>query len=176
MRANLFASISRPCWLAWLGLWKLASNAGLSTGAAAYGSADELLADVDSMRSALAEAGAGAVAQSFLLPLRREVGVFRFNTARLDIRENSPRVNQALVAIFRCANPGAEVPALDSPGWQQWLLSELRTPREHARPLDELPPESAETLRSFRVIAQLRHQLDREAFGALILSMTHSAS
>lgn len=143
---------------------------------AGYGSADELLADVDIMRSALAEAGAGAVAQSFLLPLRREIGVFRFNTARLDIRENSPRVNQALVAVFRCAHPGAQVPALDSPAWQQWLLSELRTPREHVRPLDDLPAESAETLRSFRVIAQLRQQLDREAFGALILSMTHSAA
>jgi phosphoenolpyruvate carboxylase len=141
-----------------------------------YGSADELLADVDIMRSALTEAGAGAVAQSFLLPLRREVGVFRFNTARLDIRENSPRVNQALVAIFRCTHPGVEVPTLDSPAWQQWLLGELRTPREHIRSLDGLPPECAETLRSFRVIAQLRHQLDREAFGALILSMTHSAA
>jgi phosphoenolpyruvate carboxylase len=141
-----------------------------------YGSADELLADVDIMRSALTEAGAGAVAQSFLLPLRREVGVFRFNTARLDIRENSPRVNQALVAIFRCTHPGVEVPTLDSPAWQQWLLGELRTPREHVRSLDGLPPECAETLRSFRVIAQLRHQLDREAFGALILSMTHSAA
>lgn len=142
---------------------------------AAYGSADELLADIDAMRGALAEAGAGGIARSFLLPLRREAGVFRFNTVRLDIRENAPRVNQALVAIYRCANPGTEVPALDSAAWRQWLLSELRTPREHTRPLDELPSDCAETLRSFRVVAELRHQLDREAFGSLILSMTHSA-
>ena len=41
---------------------------------------------------------------------------------------------------------------------------------------EDLPAEAAETLETFRTIAQLREEIDREAFGALILSMTRSAA
>ncbi len=147
-----------------------------AAGPACYGSADELLTDIDTMSAGLTEAGAGAIARAFLLPLRREVAVFRFSTVRLDIRENAPRVNQTLADLYWRAQPGTEPPATDSPQWRQWLLSELRTPRERPMSLEGLPPQSAETLRSLQLIAELRGSLDREAFGALILSMTHSAT
>jgi phosphoenolpyruvate carboxylase len=52
----------------------------------------------------------------------------------------------------------------------------LSTPRGVARKDSDLSPETRETLDTFRVIAELRQTIDREAFGALILSMTHSAT
>ena len=61
-------------------------------------------------------------------------------------------------------------------GGIEWLLAELATPREGLRPLEGLSSDAAETLATFRTIAQMREQIDREAFGALILSMTHNAA
>ena len=52
------------------------------------------------MRDALQASGALALADALLLPLRREVGTFRFCTVRLDVRENSMRVNQTLAAML----------------------------------------------------------------------------
>ncbi|MBV8210340.1 MAG: phosphoenolpyruvate carboxylase [Burkholderiaceae bacterium] len=143
---------------------------------AGYRNADEMIADVDRMIEALTESGAGSLARSVLLPLRREVSVFRFCTVRLDVRENTLRMNQALVSIYRVMQPGREPPAPETDEWKQWLLAELGKPREAPLEPELLAPEAAETLQTFRTIAQARQQLDREAFGALILSMTHSAS
>jgi len=140
-----------------------------------FRNADQMIADLDQMIGALSQAGAGPLARSVLLPFRREVGVFRFSTVRLDVRENTIRMNQALAAIYR-ATQEREPPSEDTPGWKQWLLAELGKPRE--APLEPvlLPPDARETLQTFRTIAQTRQQVDREAFGALILSMTHSAA
>lgn len=140
-----------------------------------YRSADELLADIDRMREALIEANAGSIADAMLTPLRREVGIFRFSAVRLDIRENTLRMNSTLAAIHRIVT-GAEAPPPESPEWKRWLLAELTRPRLAPRDLSALAPEAAETLETFRVIAEMRQKIDREAFGALILSMTHSAA
>ncbi len=140
-----------------------------------YRTADELLADLDRMIAAMQVAGAPAVAETLLLPLRREVGIFRFATVRLDVRENTIRMNQTLAEMHRILT-GHPAPAADTPQWKAWLLSELTRPRGAARDLSALSSEAAETLDTFRVIAEMRQTIDREAFGALILSMTHSAA
>jgi phosphoenolpyruvate carboxylase len=141
-----------------------------------YGSADRLMDDIDRMRNALAGAGAGRLSDALLLPLRREVGTFRFSTVRLDVRENSMRINQTLGELFRSSHGGADPPDADSAEWKRWLLSELGIPRGEPRRHENLSPEAAETLATFRTIASLRTEIDREAFGALILSMTRSAA
>jgi len=146
-----------------------------SLAADGYRNADQMIADLDQMIAALSQAGAEPLARSVLLPFKREVGVFRFSTVRLDVRENTIRLNQALVAIYR-ATHGGEPPSEDTPGWKQWLLGELAKPREAALEPELLAPEARETLQTFRTIAQTRQWVDREAFGALILSMTHSAA
>ena len=87
------------------------------------------------MHGALAAAGAQRLADALLLPLRREVGVFRFSTVRLDVRENSMRINHTLAAMFRLRHGGAEPPAADSDEWKRWLLSELGTRARRAVPL-----------------------------------------
>ena len=147
-----------------------------SVSEAGYATADELIRDLDTMMSELALAGGDSVARSFLLPLKREVGIFRFCTMRLDVRENAPRMNRALAAIFRSTHAGQEPPAHDSQEWKDWLLTELTASRQAARDFSQLPADAAETLQTFRTIAQMRQKADREAFGALVLSMTHSAA
>jgi phosphoenolpyruvate carboxylase len=141
-----------------------------------YANADRLIDDIDLMRNALAAGGAQRLADALLLPMRREVGVFRFSTVRLDVRESSMRINQTLAAMFRAKNNGAEPPAPESPQWKQWLLAELGTARSEPYRYEGLPADAAETLTTFRTIARMREQIDREAFGTLILSMTRSAA
>ncbi len=141
-----------------------------------YANADRLIEDIDLMRGALGTAGAGRLADALLLPLRREVGIFRFSTVRLDVRENSMRVNQTLAAMFRLRHAGAEPPQPESEEWKTWLRSELAAPRTELQRYVGLPPDAAETLETFRTIARMRGEIDREAFGALILSMTRSAA
>jgi phosphoenolpyruvate carboxylase len=141
-----------------------------------YRHADALLDDIDLMRDALGAAGARRLSDALLLALRREVGVFRFSSVRLDVRENSMRINQTLAAMFCQRHGGSEPPAVDSADWKRWLTSELGTARREPQRYESLPPDAAETLATFRTIAQMREQIDREAFGALILSMTRSAA
>jgi phosphoenolpyruvate carboxylase len=147
-----------------------------SAGDAGYPSADRLIEDIDLMRGALEAAGAQRLSDALLLPLRREVGIFRFCTVRLDVRENSMRVNQTLAAMFRARHGGAEPPEADSEDWKSWLRAELAAPRTEILPYEGLPADAAETLETFRTIARMRGEIDREAFGALILSMTRSAA
>ena len=139
-----------------------------------YRTADELLQDLRHMERALREADCAPLALALVTPLRREVEAFRFCTVRLDLRENSTVTTQALQGIWRMQNPGAEPPLLESATWRNWLQEEL------ARPLDALPEfllgdEAAQSLPGLlQLVAARRSQLDREAVGHFILSMTRS--
>jgi phosphoenolpyruvate carboxylase len=141
-----------------------------------YRNADELLQDLRHMERALYESACGQLAALLVTPLRREVEAFRFCTVRLDLRENSTVTTRALREIWRAQHPDAEPPAEDGEDWRAWLQVEL------ARPLDRLPEyqledEAAASLFDlFRMVAARRAQLDRDAIGHFILSMTRSES
>ncbi|HEX2450775.1 MAG TPA: phosphoenolpyruvate carboxylase, partial [Gemmatimonadales bacterium] len=143
----------------------------------AYATADELSADVRALERALAQA-APLLAPSLVRPVRREIEIFRFSTVRLDIRENTTRLHQALGGFWRLrAGPDAgEPPAPESEEWGRWIQAELARPRHEEIRLDSLDSEASETLGMFRLVGELREKLDREAFGTFILSMTHSVS
>lgn len=141
-----------------------------------YANADRLLDDLDVMSDALVATGASKVAAVLVRPLRHEVATFRFSTVRLDVRENSQRVNAAVSAIYRATHPDSEPPEPGAPAWQQWLLARLAEPRSAPTTFDGLSADASETLATFRTIAEMRAEVDREAVGALILSMTHRAS
>ncbi|MGH8718290.1 MAG: phosphoenolpyruvate carboxylase, partial [Burkholderiales bacterium] len=64
----------------------------------------------------------------------------------------------------------------DPDNLQEWLLSELALPRSADEPVFGLPPDAAETLSMFRLVREMRLEVDREAFGAFILSMTQSVA
>ena len=87
------------------------------------------------------------------------------------------RINQTLAAMYRARRGGAEPPAAESPKIGSTGSSRARARRAPSPCVYEgLPAEAAETLETFRTIARMRDEIDREAFGALILSMTRSAA
>lgn len=149
----------------------------LGPGPGGYATADELAGDLRTLERALMETVPG-VGAAVVRPVRREVELFRFSTVRLDIRENTTKVNEALRALWRvrCGAGGVEPPAPGSEEWARWVQGELARPRYEELRLAVLPPDAAETVGMFRLVAELRDRLDREAFGSFILSMTRSVS
>jgi len=144
--------------------------------AACYRTADDLIADLRALEAGLADAQCATAAGQLVRPVRREVEAFRFSTFRLDIRENSTRVNEALRGLWHTGS-SSEPPAPESPEWRAWLQAELVRPLDAAAPLD-LPAAggAAETAGMFRLIRDTRDRLDREAIGSFVLSMTHSVA
>ena len=140
-----------------------------------YGSADELISDLLVLENALIEARSDALANDLVRPVRRAVEIFRFSTVRLDIRQNTTRTTQALEEIWRIRTSGETPPALDTPEWRAWLETELATPRGAPIARDSLSTDARDVIEMFEVVTDMRAQLDREAFGGFILSMTHSA-
>ncbi|MGH8582580.1 MAG: phosphoenolpyruvate carboxylase [Gammaproteobacteria bacterium] len=142
----------------------------------AYRDADALIADLLSMEQGLEAAHCPLQARSMVRPLRREVEVFRFRTVRLDLRENTTVINATLAALWETRHAGRAPPDQASPGWRHWLDEALAEPLEGWPGAEALNGPAAATLGLFRMVAELRGEVDREAFGNFILSMTRSVS
>ena len=137
-----------------------------------YGSAAELIADLRAMEAALDAAGCRSIAAERVTPLRREVEIFGFRTASLDIRENASVLNACLGEI-RALQPQSGPPEASFGGW---VLSELARPQLDLPDFEGLSPEARRTFDLFHDLNALRGQLDREATGAVIISMTRSST
>ena len=140
-----------------------------------YATADELVGDLRAMENGLAAAHCDALAAMRVRPVRREVEVFRFRTFRLDMRENRVRVHAALAALWQARTGGSEPPVAGSEAWHGWLQGELARPLRPEYEPPALPSEAADTLGMFQLIRAVQSDVDREAIGTFILSMTHSA-
>ena len=145
---------------------------------AGYASAEALSADLRAIEDALAFAGSSSLARTLVRPVRREVESFRFSTVRLDVRENTTKLNAALADLWKQAEgrTGGQLPEQSSSAWRQWIAAELARPITADSTPPVLPADSAETLGMFQLVRQLRDEVDREAFGAFVLSMTRSVS
>ncbi len=141
---------------------------------AAYASADALVADLRLIESELVDSGRRELAESLVKPVRREVEAFRFSTVRLDVRENTTKLNAALRALHAATTGAAEVPG-GAEAWRAWIAGELARPLTPGAP-PVLPADTAETLGMFALVRRLREEIDREAFGTFVLSMTRSVS
>ena len=143
-----------------------------------YADADELSDDLRQLEQGLMTANCQRLAEHLIVPLRREVEAFRFCTVRLDLRENSTLINHALLCLWRqlAAAGDATPPAGDSEEWYTWLISELDKPYQALPQFDQIDDTADATIKMFRIIHEMEHQLDRKAFGNFILSMTKSVS
>ena len=143
-----------------------------------YASAEGLLGDLRLIEDALGFAGSHSLASTLVRPVRREVESFRFSTVRLDVRENTTKLNAALADLWKAAaaDKATEPPDSSSDSWRQWLGNELARPLPEGSQAPALPADSAETLGMFQLVRQLREEVDREAFGTFVLSMTRSVS
>jgi phosphoenolpyruvate carboxylase len=155
----------------------IASIEGRNNARPHYTNADELIVELRVLEKALLDSMCSSLAVNVVRPARWAVETFRFGTARLDLRENTTRTTQALQALWRATTQdGGEPPEPSSKEWQIWLLAELARKRQGGRALAGIPTEVEDTLATFKLVGEMRRQLDREAFGSFILSMTRHVS
>jgi phosphoenolpyruvate carboxylase len=142
-----------------------------------YSAADGLIADVRLIEGELGEAGRPELASALIRPIRREVEAFRFCTVHLDVRENTTKLNAALAELWRSGGAqSGEPPEAGSEAWRGWLAGELARPLQPGALPAELSPGAGETVGMFRLVRELGAEIDREAFGAFVLSMTRSVN
>ncbi|MBN9216386.1 MAG: phosphoenolpyruvate carboxylase [Mesorhizobium sp.] len=142
-------------------------------GTASYLSAEAFRADLEALSGVLEAIGGRAVARRFVQPLLWQVESFGFRTVSLDIRQNSTVVNRVLAELFALRNSAD--PAV--PGTPQWS-ARIRAALSQGERLEidpgRLSPEAGELLAIFAVIAGHVANLDGDAVGSFVLSMTRS--
>lgn len=143
-----------------------------------YHRVTELRADLQLLEDSLRAVQANRLVENELAPLCREVDIFGFHLARLDIRQNSSYLEKALVQLLKLAFPRE---AKAYPTWNEterltFLNQELKTTRPLTHRYTPVGHEATETLKCLRTcLDELRHH-GRAGVGSLIVSMTRSLS
>ena len=139
-----------------------------------YVNADEIAQDLHMVEQALIDGHCSTLARDLVRPLRYEIETFRFCTVQLDLRDNTSVTNAALSALWRAKQSAAsENSEPQGDAWKTWLLAELDHPRQAQEAVYALPHKELQTLDMFRLVKNMRQQVDRRAFGSFVLSMTH---
>ena len=141
-----------------------------------YRNADEFIKDLKILQNGLIDSGCGNQSRVLITPLLREAEAFRFRTVRLDLRENTTVTNHTLACIWKELHNSETSPDKNSEEWRSWLLQELARPLEELPQFSQLDEMAASTFGLFKLTGSMIDELDREAFGHFILSMTQSVT
>lgn len=142
-----------------------------------YESPEAFRHDLVAIASALATAGAGALASGGALGrLIRAVETFGFHLATLDLRQNSDVHERVIAELFRSAGVAPEYAALDEEQRVALLCTELAHNRPLAGATTELGAESTHELAIVHAAAQAQESFGTAAVTTYIISKTTSLS
>ncbi|GAB3769853.1 phosphoenolpyruvate carboxylase [Ramlibacter monticola] len=141
-----------------------------------YAAAEELLADLRTVRDSLLAHHASALVQQRLKPLIRAVEVFGFHLATVDLRQSSDQHEEVVAELLAAARIGTDYRKLDEEGRREVLLHLLAD----ARPLRVLGHAYSEHTRRelaiFEAALRLRRQFGPQAIRHYIISHTEAVS
>jgi phosphoenolpyruvate carboxylase len=138
--------------------------------------ASEFKADLDLIAKSLKESGLEDVARfGEFNDLKIRVHTFGFHLAALDIRQHSARHESAVTELLKAANVHDNYSSLGEQQKVDLLMQELRNPRPLAPVNARLEKSTEEIIEVFRLINTII-DLDENAFGSYIISMTHGVS
>jgi phosphoenolpyruvate carboxylase len=142
-----------------------------------YAEPAELLADLRDAERSLLEDGGDLTAAGDLRDVLRQVEVFGFHFARLDIREHARRHRDALAEVLRELHVHDGYAALPDAGRCD-LLCELIGERRPLVPEDisGFSLDTQAVIRTFRAVRDLLHGRHRGAIEAYIISGTEGAA
>lgn len=142
-----------------------------------YRCSQELLDDLVLVQNSLLADGEQNVAQGQLAALIRQVQVFGFHFAALDVRQHSERHARALAELLQAAGLRSDdYCELDEIERVSILGNLLSDPRVLARQELRLSEETLHILQTFDAIRQARAKLGKEAITCYIISMACSLS
>jgi phosphoenolpyruvate carboxylase len=136
-----------------------------------YRESAELLADLRLAERALHAQRADRIAAGDLHDVIRQVEVFGFHIARLDIREHVARHRRAVSELFAQRGLADDYEELDEPGRQQLLARVLDDP-EPLTPVDPaaLSPAAADVVATFAMLRDALADGYGEALGSYVIS------
>ncbi|MBX5437409.1 MAG: phosphoenolpyruvate carboxylase [Alicyclobacillaceae bacterium] len=140
-----------------------------------YHGPEELLADLRLMEQSLLENKGADIADVKLRPLIRQVELFGFHMATLDIRQHSEVHENAIDDLFRLAGMGPyrHLPEDDKVAVLTALLDD---PRPLANPFAELTPSTRETLAVFHTVREGQRRFGEACIQNYLISMTQGVS
>ncbi len=142
-----------------------------------YQSPAELLRDLELVHTSLVKDGEAGIAQSRLATLIRQVQVFSFHFAALDVRQHSERHAGALAELLRVSGLlQRDYRELDEAEKVRLLETLLSDPRVLPRRQLQLSAETLHILETFEAIRQARQEFGPRAITCYIISMARSVS
>lgn len=140
-----------------------------------YRDKDELLRDLFVIDRSLRENKGGHIADSILKKLIRQVEVFGFHMAKLDIRQNSAVHRSALTEVTeRLGLPSYGNMSEDEKF--DWLTVEIKNPRPLVPDWLPLSEETKELLLTFGTIRDCLSEISPDCIDTYVISMTQSAA
>jgi len=118
----------------------------------------------------------GTIVQSSPRTVQRQLEIFGLQAARLDLREDSSRLNAALGELLRALNITETFENLNSAERVTLLNRLLNEPVPDLAPHPGVTPQTAETLALFQLIARTCTVYGQELLGPFIISMTRDAA
>ncbi len=138
--------------------------------------AEDFIEDLEIIAESLIESGLGDIAKfGEFNDLRIRANTFGFHLAALDIRQHSGVHEEAVQELLSKANVHENYSALDEDEKVNILMQELKNPRPLAPVHAKLKNPTVEILDVFQLINQIL-ELDENAFGSYVISMTHGVS
>ncbi|HVR32272.1 MAG TPA: phosphoenolpyruvate carboxylase [Acidimicrobiia bacterium] len=131
---------------------------------------DQLLADLALMRRSLDDNAGGLIASGALMRLIRNVEIFGFHLATMDIREHAEKHHDVLVQLYD--RLGTDYTSLDRASRTSLLASELGNRRPLASPVTPLDGRAAVTFDTFSAIRRAHERFGPGVIQSYIVSMT----
>jgi phosphoenolpyruvate carboxylase len=141
----------------------------------AYHSVDEFTHDLRLIDRSLRQNKGRRIADGRLADLIRNVEVFGFHLATLDIRQHSSRHRAAVAEIYNHYGLYTDYSALEEPDKVRVLTSEILNLRPFTAQL-LFSDDTNETVSLFRLIRRAQEEIDQDAIQTYIISMTSSIS
>ncbi|HEY3992643.1 MAG TPA: phosphoenolpyruvate carboxylase [Ktedonobacteraceae bacterium] len=161
----------------WKRLGTFLTNAPARNEDYAYTTPAELLQDLEMVRASLIKDGEEGIAQGRLATLIRQVQVFGFHFAAMDVRQHSERHANALAELLRVTGLiERDYRERTEPERVQLLETLLSDPRVLPRQHLQLSPETTHILQTFEAIYQARQEFGEHAVTCYIISMACSVS
>ena len=143
-----------------------------------YHHSDELVKDLNLLKSALVRFGAGSLAYDVVQKVIRHLEIFGFHLARLDIRQNSQYHEEALISLIQSGIPELYQQLSEKKeSLESIILRELEQNRPFNARTDFLSSDKArEAVEVFHSLRRHIRKYSERALGSFIVSMTRNVT
>ncbi|WP_066192171.1 MULTISPECIES: phosphoenolpyruvate carboxylase [Gracilibacillus] len=141
-----------------------------------YANSEELLADLQLIQESMKLHHPVDNPIKLLRKVIRQVDLFGFHLASLDVRNHSGEHESALSEIFKKVNITSDYPSLSEEEKVDTLVSVLENPRPMISIYDEFTADTSEVIDTFRMIKRAQDTFGLRAIEVYLISMTDNVS